>query len=480
MQLTGRPGFLSSERQAGASWLWRGSILLVLLAASVGIGLAAVRGNHVTIPLLILVAATAALGCLLLYRVGRFENGILFIPLAAGLLNFATLPTGTQSRIVASLIVAFALSGVWILQWVVGGQQQRLKPSRINAPVLAFIGLSLVSFVWSTLVRDPVLIVPASFTIVQLAALAVNISLPFLALMVSNKVLELDWLKRLNWIVIGLGVLAVTSVLLQLPTQVMMANGTRGVFPAWIGALVCAQALFNEKLAKWQRALLLALLAAILYYYFIKIPDWFSGWLPLGVALAVVVFRRSKKLFLAVLLVEAVFLVTHPAVISQNVIGQAQNKGDFERLDLWRNNLQLIEQHPLLGVGPAGYTPYYMTYHPQDARSTHNNYFDVLAQTGILGFAAFVWLLGSLLTLGRDNCRQLAHWRDFAEAFATATLAGGVAASVAMMLGDWVLPFAYNQTIAGFDNACLTWLLLGAAVSLHHILAAQKLRQAES
>src|SRR5439155_7836337 len=163
----------------------------------------------------------------------------------------------------------------------------------------------------------------------------------------------------------------------------------------------------------------------------------------------------------------------------QNVIAQAQNKGDLERLDLGRNNLDLIAQHPLLGVGPAGYTPYYTTYHPQDDRSTHNNYFDVMAQTGILGCAVFLWLLASLLKLGRDNCRQLAQQRDFAEAFATATLAGGIAAAVAMMLGDWVLPFAYNQTIAGFDNACLTWILLGAAVSLHHILAAQKLPATE-
>jgi O-antigen ligase len=345
---------------------------------------------------------------------------------------------------------------------------------------LAFIAISLISYAWSNFVRDPLVIVPPSFLVVQLAALAVNISLPFLALMVSNKILEIQWLKWLNWIVIGLGALAVISFLFQLPTSVLISNGARGVFPAWIGALVCAQALLNENLAKWLRALLIALLAGIVYYYFIKIPYWFSGWLPLGVAVCVVVFRRSKKLFLAVLLVGVVFLARHPAVITENVIGQAQSKGDFERLDLWRNNLDLIVQHPLLGVGPAGYAPYYMTYHPQDARSTHNNYFDVLAQTGVLGFVVFLWLLGTLLKVGRDNCRKLANRRDFAEAFATAALAGCIAASVAMMLGDWVLPFAYNQTITGFDNASLTWILFGAAVSLHHILAAQNLAQTES
>jgi len=473
MRPIGESGILGGNWHAGPLWLTRASIVLGLLAASLAIGFAAAAGHLDTIPLLILISAVACLGTLLLYRLGRFEYGILLVPLTAGLLNFATLPTGTQSRIVMSLIVVFGLTGVWVLQWAVADQQQRLRPSSINAPVIAFIAISLISFVWSSLVRDPMLYVPASFLVVQLAALAVNISLPFLALMVSNKIREIDWLRWLNWIVVGLGALAVISFLFQLPTHLLISNGARGVFPAWVGALVGAQALINEDLAKWQRALLLALLAALGYYYFITIPDWFSGWLPLGVALGVVVFRRSRKLFLVVLLFETAFLATHPTVITQNVIGQAQNKGDFERLDLWRNNLDLIAQHPLLGVGPAGYTPYYMTYHPQDARSTHNNYFDVLAQTGILGFVVFLWLLVRLLVIAWDNCRQLANRRDFAEAFATATLAGGVAACVAMMLGDWVLPFAYNQTIAGFDNASLTWILLGAAVSLHHILAAQ-------
>jgi len=39
-----------------------------------------------------------------------------------------------------------------------------------------------------------------------------------------------------------------------------------------------------------------------------------------------------------------------------------------------------------------------------------------------------------------------------------------------MLLGDWVLPFAYNQTITGFDNAAYTWIFLGAMVSLYQIV----------
>jgi hypothetical protein len=72
--------------------------------------------------------------------------------------------------------------------------------------------------------------------------------------------------------------------------------------------------------------------------------------------------------------------------------------------------------------------------------------------------------------------RELSGRRDFEEAFANATLAGCVGALVAMMLGDWVLPFAYNQTITGFDNASYTWIFLGGMVSLYHIEKARRTR----
>src|SRR5579859_1278033 len=454
--------------------LQRVAIILGLLALDVGIGLLAAVSSKYPISLIVLALAAALSGLVLIYRSGRFEYGLLTVPLSAGLLDFASLPTGTQSRIVISLVIALALIGAWILQMAVQDRRLQLKPSPINAPLLAFVVISVVAYVWSSVLRDPQVIVPPNYTLVQLGALLVNISLPLLALLVANKVHEVSWLRWLTWIVIGLGALALVSFIFNLPSTALISNGARGVFPTWLGALVCALALFNEKISGWVRLLLVVMLGALLYYYFIMIPDWFSGWLPLGVVVSVVLFMRSKKLSMVSFLILAGFLWFHPDVLSQNVLGRAQNKGDFERLSLWAMNLQLVAQHPLLGMGPAGYSVYNMTYHPSDARSTHNNYFDVLAQTGVVGMAAFLALFGAFLWIGVKNCRALARQRNFEEAFAVATLAGCIGALVAMMLGDWVLPFAYNQTITGFDNAAFTWMLLGAAVSLRRILAARR------
>jgi hypothetical protein len=35
-----------------------------------------------------------------------------------------------------------------------------------------------------------------------------------------------------------------------------------------------------------------------------------------------------------------------------------------------------------------------------------------------------------------------------------------------MMFGDWLFPFAYTQTIAGFDYIVPTWLFMGVILVL--------------
>ena len=403
-------------------------------------------------------------------RSNQFQYGILGIVLTGGLFNFFTLPTGTESRIVVSLLIAIALTALWILRLVVIDKRIKLKPSPVNKPILIFAAVSLVSFGWSTLLRDPLVWVPHSWPIIQSAALIVNILLPVLILLVLNHVENINWLKRLAWLVVGVGTLVIVSELLHLPINRIYNNGSRGLFATWAGALAYALALYDTKLG-WQiRLCLLAVVAGWVYRDFVLDSLWLSGWLPLFFACGVITFFHSRRLFVMAFALVLIFVAVNHTTLYQNIVVGNEEEGGLQRLELWQMNLQLVADHPLLGMGPAGYAVYNMAYHPLDARSTHNNYFDVLAQTGVVGFGVFLWLFGTLVYIGNQTRRAFARQRNFAEAFATATLAGCLAALVAMMLGDWVIPFAYNQTISGFDNASYTWILLGAMTSLYHIV----------
>jgi O-antigen ligase len=183
----------------------------------------------------------------------------------------------------------------------------------------------------------------------------------------------------------------------------------------------------------------------------------------------VVTFIRSRRLFVAVSVVALAVIALNFNTYYSRIVTANEQEGSTSRLDIWAMNLQHVENHPLFGMGPAGYAPYNMHYHPQDARSTHNNYFDVLAQNGIVGMISFVALWATLTRICLRNVRATHTKRDFEAGFSAATLAGCLAALVAMALGDWVLPFAYNQTITGFDNASYTWMMLGCAAALEII-----------
>jgi len=462
-----------AQRVLALNWpvLIRLSIMIGVLALACAIGPLVVSRR---VDPLLVAGGVAGLSALLLWRhTGqRGGYGLLAVVLSAGLLNFFTLSTGTQSRVVISMLLAIGLVGGWLLAPIFTKQRLHLKPSPINKPLLAFVAISVIAYAWGNVMRDPLVWVPSSWPVIQMAALTANTMLPLLALYVANKVTEVRWLELLAWTVLGIGTFVITSDLLRLPLDWLYFNGSRGLFALWVSVLAYALALFDRRLPVWMRALLLLMVGAWWYRNFIGNTLWLSGWVPMAVAYMVVTFARSKKLFLLMIVVLLIFVAANSSALYTNVVMANEDEGGLQRLELWRMNLELVANHPLFGVGPAGYAVYNMWYHPLDARSTHNNYFDVLAQTGVIGFAVFIWLWGAFLAVGNRTRRQLAGTRGFTEAFANATLAGCVGALIGMLLGDWVLPFAYNQTIAGFDNASFTWIFLGGMVALANIVGA--------
>ena len=460
-------------------------VLRVLLIA--GILLATPAVGYIAVsqridPVFLLGALAGVLMLVVWQRRGShfFEFGMLAIVLTAGLVSFFTLPTGRESRIVVSLLITFVLLATWLFQ--MGWVERRIavRPSPINRPVFTFVIVMILSYLWSLAFRDPIMFIWSSFPMVQVVALIVNITFPLLLLLVANKLNDPVWIGRLVVIFILLGV---TSIILYFTNQTIhdwfMYRGTRGLFSMWVAALALSLALFHRKLPTWLRVLLVGLVLLLIYRYFFLGRSWVSGWLPMFVALMAVVYLRSKRAFVILAVLGAIYLSFNFTYYFNNIVLAEEQEGSGTgRVELWERNLAHVANHPLLGVGPAGYAIYNMTYHPSDARSTHNNYFDILAQTGIIGFAAFLWLFGTLIHLARKTRSHLAARGDVLEAFSVAALAGGIGTIVGMMLGDWVMPFAYNQTIAGFDNAAHTWILLGAMVALYHMAAEGRLTPA--
>lgn len=441
------------------STLLRLAILAGLLVGLLGIGFVAPRVSSELVLLAVAVPPVVFLA------LSRLEYGVPAIIATAAFVRFS-LSTGTQSRIVASLLMTFIFIALWFARMLVVDKRLRLKPANTNVPLLAFLVTAVVSYVWSNAFRDALVVVWGSWPFVQLGALAVTILLPGAFLFTINSASEVRWLKMLCGLMIGIGVLALVAHFLNVYLPFL---NTRGLFSLWFVSLAYAQALFNKKLSFGLRLTLLGLVGAWLYIYFITQVEWLSGWLPSLIAVAMISLSRSRWLFLVLILLLVIYVGLNWDYYVGTVVADESEVSGNTRMNAWEHNWRVTGKHLVFGTGPAGYAAYYMSYFPAEAMATHSNYIDVLAQNGIFGLFFCLWFFGALVWTGYRVRRRVRGLADFSEGFANATLAGCVGVIVAMGLGDWMFPFVYTQTIAGFDYAVYSWVLLGGMVALSNI-----------
>ena len=451
--------------------LIRLGVIAGLMVGLMGIGFLSSRIP----PELVLIAV--AVPPVVMLALNRLEFGVLAIVLTAAFVRFS-LPTGTQSRLVASLLMTMIFTVLWVARMLVVDKKLRLKPSRANIPLLGFVLITFISYFWSNAFRDPLVIVWSSWPFVQIGALAVMVLLPAAFLLASNCLTDLKWIKWLTVIIIAVGILEILGGYLHLPLGFLQV---RPLFPTWFICLAYSQVLFNRRLSTVLRLLLLAFVGAWLYRVFFVQLRWLSAWLPTMLAVGVISFWRSRWLLVVLLVVVLVYAGANLDYLQAAYVRESESSGET-RLEAWAHNWLVTGKHFLFGVGPAGYAAYYMSYFPAEAMATHSNYIDVLSQTGIVGLLAFLGFFLALALTAWDLLGRTKRRFDFTQAFGVGAAAGLLGVIVATGLGDWLLPFVYTQTIAGFDYAVYSWILLGAMISLHRLVtseAADKSRRSE-
>ncbi len=107
------------------------------------------------------------------------------------------------------------------------------------------------------------------------------------------------------------------------------------------------------------------------------------------------------------------FVPTQPAAKFNETL---PNEDFTPRSQLWRAALKMWRDHPLLGVGPDQFRnqyPHYINVSPDSRIRTHNIFMEALANTGAVGLAAMVFLLGwaawVLLRLARARSMEISY-----------------------------------------------------------------------
>jgi len=446
-------------------WLLLGSVLLGLGLYSALLGIVAASGNI----LILLALVGLPLGIVgLSFATRYFESLVLALPFTAVFFRFVQLPTGSGSVVPLSLAISLTLLGIWLASMFVRRRWQ-VPHTAFNTPLFAFMAVCLISWPWGALWRDPILDmhIMGNFQVTQIGSLVtllVSMAVPFLV----GRFIDQPWKI---WLYLGAFILGGA---LMTGTQFLGIThnffNDRGLWGLWFCAPVFGLLIAQPGLHWRWRPACIVLIGWNLYQTVIVNSLWISGWLPSVLGMLGVLFFRSRQVFAIVVLIAALGLAVGPGrsfideVTQENVA-----EGGLERLGLWEQNWFVVSNHWLFGTGPAGYAAYNMTYFRFDARSTHNNYLDILAQFGFTGMFFWLWFTGATLWVA---------WRTVHEAppgllRTTAMIAGGgwIGGYGAMMLGDWILPFAYNQGIGGFGYTVYSWIFLGLLIAVREIQA---------
>jgi O-antigen ligase len=128
------------------------------------------------------------------------------------------------------------------------------------------------------------------------------------------------------------------------------------------------------------------------------------------------------------------------------------------RPQIWQATLKLIKDHPLVGIGFAGYSvaiPRYLDASGEwNLERAHNDYLELLASGGLIGAALGLWFLVIFVQAARE---QLLGASLFWRAVRCGALAGLFAAAVHSLF-DYGLQITINSLV------CLTLIVLAVKV----------------
>lgn len=182
-------------------------------------------------------------------------------------------------------------------------------------------------------------------------------------------------------------------------------------------------------------------------------------------ALSLVVRAVAAAALVALVSVAVVWVGGERVVSNLSTVGdelaaqdeQAATRWNTRRVDIWRATWEMFKDHPVAGVGLGGYWVAIPQYHDASGEYTpqqaHNDYLELLASGGLIGFALFLSFAFLLLKRARETLRS-------GDAFRRAAALGALAGLFGVAVHS-LFDFGLHMTA----NAALCVLLVAAAAA---------------
>jgi O-antigen ligase len=418
------------------------------------------------LPALIPIIAMAGLGFVTVVYNNMEQFGV-FIILVTILVSDG-ISTGTDTKITFGLTLLALWTSLWLFKMIVVERSIKVRYSPANIPALVFIVILIISLIWSgQFAETEVMYMYADKVAVRLMTTVVIIVSIATFFLYANNIQSVNTLRAIvGWFIfIGAAFVVINLGAGGLPRPL----NSRGQFAAWVGIFALGQTLFNDTISKRRKIFYLLILVG----WVVAIMrgtglSWLSGWMPLTIGCLVLMFLYSRRLFFVMVLISVTLYVGNE-VLLQDVAAQESQVSGETRLDAWMKVVNVTLRHPLFGTGPVGYFFYFTVNIGGFFQLAHNNYIDIFAQTGILGFTVWLIMWAGMGIMTLRMWRIVPKHKQFEHALANTLLACYVCTVFSMMLGDWVTPFPYTQTLSGFDYTIWHWMLAGMTVALYYV-----------
>jgi O-antigen ligase len=202
-----------------------------------------------------------------------------------------------------------------------------------------------------------------------------------------------------------------------------------------------------------------------------------ASWLGVIIGVLFFAFFAWNKRFLRVVLIFCLLAV----LIGPFFLNSPQLREEFRlsdknvsvttgwRWQVWKDSLEMIKEKPLLGHGINTFMPLFQEYRSNISGQAgdiwtptyaHNTFLQLLTETGILGFAMFLWILknifgSSLLTIEQTRERDLKMW-----------LLGSLAGSLAFLVQSLA-----DNNFYSLQLSSLFWLNVGLSFAMVKLLS---------
>jgi O-antigen ligase len=178
---------------------------------------------------------------------------------------------------------------------------------------------------------------------------------------------------------------------------------------AMLLATVAAAILLRARSRRWRIAALalLTLLAPALLGSYTR-----SAWIGTLVAFGVLLALTRARWLAALAALVVVLLFVLPSGYRERALSAFDpgSRWNVERVHLWTAGWRIFQDHPITGVGLQDLHPWIERYHPPEPHEPHGHlhsiYVQIGATMGIVGLAAFAWLVIGLFRTAGHRIRS--------------------------------------------------------------------------